>query len=57
LRGCAIDVSSVLGREPATYNGRLWVKAKEPRPVVDPAGEPVIVAVPDAARRYQKELG
>ncbi len=30
---------------------RSWVKAKEARPVIDPADEPVIVAVPGAAQR------
>jgi lactaldehyde dehydrogenase / glycolaldehyde dehydrogenase len=61
-------VLSVLGREPAMYIGGSWQTANETRPVINPADESVIVAVPEAdeghaeqaleaARRAQKEWG
>ena len=50
-------VLSVLGREPARYNGRSRMRAKEDRPVINPAGEPVIVSVPEATQRSHKEWG
>ena len=43
-----MDVLSVLGREPAMYIGGLWVTANETRPVINPADESVIAAVPEA---------
>ncbi len=63
-----MDVLSVLGREPAMYIGGSWQTANETRPVINPADESVIVAVPEAdeghaeqaleaARRAQKEWG
>jgi lactaldehyde dehydrogenase / glycolaldehyde dehydrogenase len=63
-----MDVLSVLGREPAMYIGDSWQTANETRPVINPADESVIVAVPEAdeghaeqaleaARRAQKEWG
>ena len=63
-----MDVLSVLGREPAMYIGGSWVTANETRPVINPADESVIAAVPEAdegyaeqaleaARRAQKEWG
>jgi lactaldehyde dehydrogenase / glycolaldehyde dehydrogenase len=63
-----MDVLSVLGPEPAMYIGGSWQTANETRPVINPADESVIVAVPEAdeghaeqaleaARRAQKEWG
>jgi lactaldehyde dehydrogenase / glycolaldehyde dehydrogenase len=61
-----MDILSVLGREPAMYIGGTWVTTNETRPVINPADESVITAVPEAdeghagkaleaARRAQKE--
>jgi lactaldehyde dehydrogenase/glycolaldehyde dehydrogenase len=43
-----VDVTTVLGREPAMYMGGSWVTAGETRPVINPADESVIAAVPEA---------
>ena len=43
-----MDVTTVLGREPAMYMGGSWVTAGETRPVINPADESVIAAVPEA---------
>src|SRR5215212_1322338 len=43
-----MDVVNVLGREPAMYIGGSWVRAAETRPVINPADESVIAAVPEA---------
>src|SRR4051794_1125964 len=61
-----MDVSSVLGREPAMYIDGSWVAAEEERPVINPADESVIAVVPEgdaehaeraleAAKRAQRE--
>ena len=61
-----MDVTTVLGREPAMHIGGSWVTATETRPVINPADESVIAAVPEAdaghaeraleaARRAQRE--
>jgi lactaldehyde dehydrogenase/glycolaldehyde dehydrogenase len=63
-----VDVTTVLGREPAMYMGGSWVTAGETRPVINPADESVLAAVPEAdaghaeraleaARRAQREWG
>src|SRR5215213_11059351 len=65
-KGRMMDVVNVLGREPAMYIGGSWVRAAETRPVINPADESVIAAVPEAdeghaerareaARRAQRE--
>jgi len=43
-----MEVSNVLGREPAMYIGGSWVTANETRTVVNPADESAIAAVPEA---------
>ena len=43
-----MEVTTVLGREPAMYMGGSWVTAGETRPVINPADESVIAAVPEA---------
>ncbi len=43
-----MDVTTVLGREPAMYVGGSWVTATETRSVINPADESVIAAVPEA---------
>jgi acyl-CoA reductase-like NAD-dependent aldehyde dehydrogenase len=43
-----MDILSVLGREPAMYIGGTWVTTNETRPVINPADESVITAVPEA---------
>ena len=43
-----MDVTTVLGREPAMFMGGSWVTATETRPVINPADESVIAAVPEA---------
>jgi lactaldehyde dehydrogenase/glycolaldehyde dehydrogenase len=61
-----MDVANILGREPAMYIGGSWETADETRPVINPATESVIAAVPEAsgehadraleaARRAQRE--
>jgi lactaldehyde dehydrogenase/glycolaldehyde dehydrogenase len=61
-----MDVSSVLGREPAMYIDGSWVAAEEARPVINPADESVVAIVPEgdaehaeraleAAKRAQRE--
>jgi lactaldehyde dehydrogenase/glycolaldehyde dehydrogenase len=61
-----VEVTTVLGREPAMYIGGSWVTATETRPVINPADESTIAAVPEAdaahaeqaleaAQRAQKE--
>jgi lactaldehyde dehydrogenase / glycolaldehyde dehydrogenase len=63
-----VDVTTVLGREPAMYIGGSWVGADETRPVINPANESVIATVPEAdeghaeqaleaARRAQRDWG
>ena len=41
-----VDVVNDLGREPAMYIGGSWVTAEETRPVINPADESVVAAVP-----------
>ena len=48
MKGREMDILSVLGREPAMYIGGSWVAANETRPVINPADESVIAAVPEA---------
>lgn len=43
-----MDVLSVLGRQPAMYIDGSWVTTDETRPVINPANESVIAAVPEA---------
>jgi lactaldehyde dehydrogenase / glycolaldehyde dehydrogenase len=50
-----MDVLSVLGREPAMYIGGSWVTAEENRPVINPAEESVIVAVPEASKEHAEQ--
>ena len=50
-----MDVLSVLGREPAMYIGGSWVPANETRPVINPADESVIAAVPEAAEGHAEQ--
>jgi lactaldehyde dehydrogenase/glycolaldehyde dehydrogenase len=61
-----LDVRTILEREPAMYIGGSWVTAGETRPVINPANESTIAAVPEAdaghaeqaleaARRAQRE--
>src|SRR3712207_4562447 len=47
-----MDILSVLGREPAMYIGGTWVTTNETRPVISPADESVIAAVPEADEEY-----
>src|SRR5215217_7098253 len=61
-----MDVRTILGREPAMYIAGSQVTTSETRPVINPANESVITAVPEAdeghagqaleaARRAQRE--
>lgn len=63
-----MNVTAILGQEPAMYIGGSWVRADETRPVINPADESVIAEVPEAetshieqaleaAQRAQKEWG
>lgn len=63
-----MNVTSILGREPAMYVGGSWMTADETRPVINPADESVLAEVPEAddahvetaleaARRAQREWG
>src|SRR5919199_3859608 len=52
LKGRGMDVSSVLGREPAMYIGGSWVAAEGTRPVINPADESVIAAVPEGGAEH-----
>src|SRR5829696_4373766 len=47
-----MDVVDVLGREPAMYIGGSWVATDETRPVINPANESVIAAVPEASEEH-----
>ncbi len=60
-----MDVLSVLGRAPAMYVDGSWIETDEKRPVINPADESTVAAVPEAdavhaqqaleaARRAQK---
>src|SRR3712207_3194133 len=63
-----MDLTAVLGREPAMYIDGSWVTSNETRTVINPADESTIVAVPEAdeghaemaleaARRAQRGWG
>ena len=63
-----MNVSAILGREPAMYIDGSWVTTEEMRPVINPADESVVAEVPEAgaehaeraleaARRAQREWG
>jgi lactaldehyde dehydrogenase/glycolaldehyde dehydrogenase len=63
-----VDLSIVLGRDPAMYIDGSWVTANETRPVINPANESTVADVPEgdvehaqraleAARRAQREWG
>ena len=47
-----MDVVNILGREPAMYIGGSWVTADETRPVINPADESIIAAVPEADEEH-----
>src|ERR671912_1863487 len=47
-----MDVVNILGREPAMYIGDSWVATDETRPVINPADESVIAAVPEASEEH-----
>ena len=50
-----MDVTTVLGREPAMYIGGSWMTASETRPVINPADESVIAAVPEADATHAEQ--
>jgi lactaldehyde dehydrogenase / glycolaldehyde dehydrogenase len=50
-----MNVSSVLGREPAMYIGGSWVAEEETRPVINPADESVIAAVPEGGSEHAEQ--
>jgi lactaldehyde dehydrogenase / glycolaldehyde dehydrogenase len=63
-----VDLSIVLGRDPAMYIDGSWVTANETRPVINPANESTVADAPEgdvehaqraleAARRAQREWG
>jgi lactaldehyde dehydrogenase/glycolaldehyde dehydrogenase len=47
-----MDVSSILGREPAMYIAGSWVTTDETRSVTNPADESVITEVPEAEANH-----
>jgi lactaldehyde dehydrogenase/glycolaldehyde dehydrogenase len=50
-----MNVSSILGREPAMYLDGLWVTTDETRPVINPADESIIAEVPEAEADHAEQ--
>jgi lactaldehyde dehydrogenase / glycolaldehyde dehydrogenase len=47
-----LDVREVVGREPAMYIGGTWVTAEKSRPVINPADETTVAAVPEGGAEH-----
>ncbi len=55
--GDIMEITTLLGREPAMYIGGYWLTANETRPVINPADESTIAAVPEGdANHVQQAL-